>query len=127
METKHTPGPWLIMDQSFVYALNERGTNIFWAHAYGGWKGRNADERTSDEEVEANAKLMAAAPVLLKALQWALPLARMAMEAHRMDRLRCGHNDIVGKYKSGQAWAGIYQSEVDEIEFACAAITKATE
>lgn len=81
MKTKHTRGPWLIADKSFVYALNERGTNIFWAHACGGWKGQNADERTSDEEVEANAKLIAAAPDLLAALTKCLDL-RGTLEMH---------------------------------------------
>lgn len=69
-ESKLTPGPWLITpDGAFVYALNERGTNVFWTHVQRGWKGKDAEFRTSSEEVEANAKLIAAAPCLLEALQ----------------------------------------------------------
>lgn len=53
---------------------------------------------------------------LVDALKWALPLAERAIDDHRMERLRCGHNDITGTYKNGQTWVGIYQSEVDQIE-----------
>lgn len=31
---------------------------------------------------------------LEKALRWALPLAQLALESSRLDRLRCGHHDI---------------------------------
>ena len=84
-----------------------------------------ADVQVRDDEGQANAKLIAASPDLLVALQWALPLAKIAMEAHRMDRLRCGHNDITGTYTGGDTWVGIYQSEIDEIEFAQSVIAKA--
>lgn len=120
METKHTPGPWA--RDKYGHVIGKDGRDIDFRSLSILCSGE--PERLS--EAEANTTLAAASPELLKALQWALPLARLAMEAHRMDRLRCGHNDIVGKYKSGQTWAGIYQSEVDEIEFACDAITKAT-
>ena len=49
-------------------------------------------------------------------LAWATPLAELATESHRLERVRCGHNDIRGTYKNGQTWVGIYQSEVDQIE-----------
>lgn len=74
---------------------------------------------------EADAKLAASAPELLDALQWALPLARLAMDSHRMERIKCGHTDITGTYSNGETWVGIYQSEVDEIEFAQNTIKKA--
>lgn len=53
---------------------------------------------------------------LRDALAWALPLAEWAIDDHRLERLRCGHSDIHGTYKNGVTWAGIYQSEVDQIE-----------
>lgn len=62
---------------------------------------------------------------LLDALQWALPMAILAMEQHRMERVKNGHVDISGTYKNGESWVGIYQDEVDKIEFARAAIAKA--
>ena len=49
-------------------------------------------------------------------LAWATPLAELATESHRLERVRCGYNDIRGTYKNGQTWVGIYQSEVDQIE-----------
>ena len=55
---------------------------------------------------------------LEEALRWALPLAERAVDDHRMERMRCGHNDITGTYKNGVTWVGIHQSEVDQIEFA---------
>lgn len=68
-EAKHTPGPWLIAktDAAFVYALNDRGYNRFWAHVIGGNLRRG--ESTSKVETEANARLIAAAPDLLADLQ----------------------------------------------------------
>lgn len=71
METKHTPGPWKIAGetadkQSFVYALNESGTNQFWFDIQPGRTDDN--QRTSDAELAANARLIAAAPELLEAL-----------------------------------------------------------
>ncbi|PMU87103.1 MULTISPECIES: hypothetical protein [unclassified Pseudomonas] len=68
METKHTPEPWLIQE-STVYALNERRppVNRFHASVDSGFD--NCDKRISREEVCANAKLIAAAPDLLKALE----------------------------------------------------------
>lgn len=59
---KHTPAPWVIAENSktFIYALNEKGTNVFFANVQ--------DPHTSKEELEANARLMAAAPDLLEAL-----------------------------------------------------------
>lgn len=70
-ESKFTPGPWLRTDGAFVYALNERGTNIFWAHVQPGWKGKDAERTTDPEEAEANAKLMQQSPELLSlARRW---------------------------------------------------------
>jgi hypothetical protein len=59
--SKWTNGEWLIADGSdgFVYALNEQGTNRFWLNVQSAGKGK-ADA----DEVMANAKLIAQAPVL---------------------------------------------------------------
>lgn len=74
---------------------------------------------------DADKILIAAAPDLLEALQWALPLAKIAMSSCQLERVKCGHSDITGTYKDGVTWAGIYQDEVDSIEHAESAIKKA--
>lgn len=60
MSTKHTPGPWMIAGKT-VYALNEDGYNRFSALVQ--------DAHTKESELVANARLIAAAPELLEALQ----------------------------------------------------------
>jgi hypothetical protein len=68
---KHTPGPWKCgANEAFVYALNNAGTNRFFAGVNAGWlteggTNKPEDKRTSHEEVMANARLIAAAPELL--------------------------------------------------------------
>jgi len=59
---------------------------------------------------------------LLACLRWALPLAERAVDDQRLERIRYGHSDITGTYKNGVTWAGIHQSEVDDIERARAAV-----
>ena len=61
--TKHTPRPWLVEGRT-VYALNDDGYNRFSALVQ--------DAHTPGDELEANARLMAAAPELLKACEEAL-------------------------------------------------------
>lgn len=82
METKHTPGPWLIQE-STVYALNERRppVNRFHASVDSGFD--NCDKRISREEVCANAKLMATAPDLLADLVVAAETLRRYEALHR--------------------------------------------
>jgi hypothetical protein len=55
--TKHTPGPWLVEGRT-VYALNDDGYNRFSALVQ--------DAHTPGDELEANARLIAAAPELLE-------------------------------------------------------------
>lgn len=57
-----TPGPWLI-DGPCVYALNEHGSNRFSAGIGTGFvqQSRLKSERTSADEIEADAQLIAAA------------------------------------------------------------------
>jgi len=103
-DAKHTPAPWLIADESFVYALNDSGYNRFWAHVTGGNLRRA--ESTSRAEVEANARLIAAAPDLLDALQ-----------------------GIIGYFDSGNnvpVSQATIKARSDEVKSARAAIAKAT-
>ncbi|MHC3750731.1 hypothetical protein ACYKDZ_17825 [Stutzerimonas stutzeri] len=64
--TKHTPGPWLVEGRT-VYALNDDGYNRFSALVQ--------DAHTPGDELEANARLIAAAPDLLEAAELALEVA----------------------------------------------------
>jgi len=69
----HTPTPWLIHEDGvFIYALNEDSTNRFTISTQRGFvrQPKNGNgERTSMEELKANAHLIAAAPELLEAVQ----------------------------------------------------------
>lgn len=58
-EFKHTPRPWIV-SKTTVYALNDDGYNRFSALVQ--------DAHTSLDELESNARLIAAAPELLEAL-----------------------------------------------------------
>ena len=64
MSGEHTPGEW-IASGSFVYASNGFGTNRFYMQPQPGFT--DDVNRTPDAELEANAKLAAAAPDLLAA------------------------------------------------------------
>lgn len=63
----HTPGPWKLADDSipFVYSLNSKGYNQFWAGLQSNFDGASANKA----ELLANANLIAAAPDLLEALE----------------------------------------------------------
>ena len=65
METKHTPGPWTLgKGKVTIRETRETGSKGFIArcHMPGEWRYR------SEEESEANARLIAAAPELMEAL-----------------------------------------------------------
>lgn len=69
----HTPAPWLMIEPGFIYALNDDDTNRFDACISAGElshdkRGRKRD-RTSNEEILANTKLMHAAPDLFESLK----------------------------------------------------------
>jgi len=71
--TTHTPAPWLMIDGNFVYSLNNDKTNRFDCAIRRGYikQGylQEQYERTSQEEIEANAALICAAPDLLAACE----------------------------------------------------------
>lgn len=100
----HTPGPWKLGDdEAFVYALNSAGTNRFFLQVQAGWitegKRNSADDkRTEATELQANARLIAAAPDLAAALRKALAvLAGEEMSKSALiDALRAG-GEALGK------------------------------
>ena len=64
METKHTPGPWTVTADGagwYIECAPERGHSVAYIMAEIG----EEDPDTSDDEKEANARLIAAAPDLL--------------------------------------------------------------
>jgi len=80
MTDKHTPSPWIVAGNT-VYALDETDrVNRFSAHVQGGYVVDNPDvrpvKRTSPEELAANARLIAAAPDMLVALQKIVEIGR---------------------------------------------------
>jgi len=74
---------------------------------------------------ECDLNLMAAAPDLLKSLQEALPLVKVAFETCRVERIRCGHQDIRGINQDGQVIIGLWQEEIDQLDNIQKAISKA--
>jgi hypothetical protein len=64
----HTPGPWITADNTntsnFVYALSGRGFNRMFLSVY-----TDKKEGAMPGEVEADARLIAAAPEMLAALK----------------------------------------------------------
>ncbi len=64
---KHTPGPWLLVANNFVYALNEHKTNRFYLSVQLGYDDKC--KLIKMEELEANARLITAAPDMLAALE----------------------------------------------------------
>lgn len=98
MSAQHTPGEWLLAgsDDRFVYALNAQGCNRFWAHVQGGMTGPG--EHTKDEELEANGRLIGAAPDLLEALQLLMgPLESMVDNMNAAQKARAAINKATGQ------------------------------
>jgi len=58
-EAEFTKGEWIVLDGAFVYALNDDGVNQFDLTIQG-----HGDKGASDNELQANAHLIAAAPEL---------------------------------------------------------------
>lgn len=104
----HTPGPWKLEDESDVHAsdvLGSDGTHVVcFGHDYDdygrfGWpKGRWSQKKEEEwnATVEANARLIAAAPELLEALEDVLNCVALCPE----------HGDVVdapSKYEDARA------------------------
>lgn len=64
---KHTPGPWKIADDNFVYALNPDNVNQFSCEIQAG-RDRYGNV-TIEREIAANAHLIAAAPEMYKFIE----------------------------------------------------------
>ncbi len=95
----HTPGPWQ-MD----YDRNFDRYNLRGRYSFGHFQGWSADGVTTEAEDKANARLIAAAPDLLNALELAVAtIERLAPDHH-------GFNSAKGT-----------------LDVACAAIAKATQ
>jgi hypothetical protein len=62
MKTTHTPGPWRVHEKSPTLVIDKHGLVIAQAHSY-------AECGIMRDEAEANARLIAAAPELLEALE----------------------------------------------------------
>lgn len=68
-------------------------------------------------------RLYATNKALVEALEWAFPLASMALEDCRQYRLKCGHNDI----GAGTKHIGLWPAEIAERDKARAALEIAKE
>lgn len=76
MKTKRTPGPWEVKN---VFVENSPNHTVI---SQAGFWGKNiADLGPSELTNEADAKLIAAIPDLLAALQWAAPYLRLLSHA----------------------------------------------
>lgn len=62
-ETKFTKGEWLIANETFIYAMNEIGTNRFESNIQSAGK-----SAAKADELKANAHLIAAAPDMYRML-----------------------------------------------------------
>lgn len=69
-ETKHTPGPWCLSDESPMIIQDECKVIVGSASTY-----PNSGYFPGQKEAEANARLIAAAPELLEACEGLLGLA----------------------------------------------------
>ena len=67
----HTPGPWKLVTREHVHAIVPKfGHDVTWVPTKGHKEhGSIAGRERSDDELLANAKLIAAAPDLLEALR----------------------------------------------------------
>lgn len=81
METKHTPGQWKVAEKG-CDNLTEK--HIAWTNFMEVIGPKNGD--TSKDEDSANAKLIAAAPELLEALQFAVKFIKCCPELAKEER-----------------------------------------
>lgn len=65
MKEKHTPGPWLLMDRT-IYTLSNTDSGVINRWTARVMPGFAAANKTFSQELDANARLMSAAPELLE-------------------------------------------------------------
>ncbi len=78
MKVKHTPGPWKIEPELFKYYFqitSDTGKKVASCHA-----GSNKHTDDQSDELCANARLIAAAPDLLEALQLLIAAERIGVK-----------------------------------------------
>ena len=69
-ETKHTPGPWHYEHPALSFSIHAAAIHV--ADVFAKVSGGTSDKYVLEEEADANARLIAAAPDLLKACEAAL-------------------------------------------------------
>jgi hypothetical protein len=93
----YTKGDWTIAgeDKTFVYCLNANDTNRFSLLVQGGY---TETKRTPREELEANARLIASAPLLLSTLKEALNMLNVyVFQLHPDDIVAQAQKQIIEK------------------------------
>lgn len=68
MNAKHTPGPWEHIGKGDIMGKEDNGYGLGYVHVC------SVFHRTVRSRTNANARLIAAAPELLEALQWLVDL-----------------------------------------------------
>jgi hypothetical protein len=98
---EYTAGPWIKEENSeFVYALNKLGSNRFYLGVQPGRDDYNL--RTSTNELDANAQLIAAAPELLEVLKRILSNLNYADAVPELGFKMRQAEDIIAKAEGGQ-------------------------
>jgi hypothetical protein len=81
LRTPHTPGPWLKAATADGFRIQANGKVVCWEH-------KNGFDRFPKAEAEANARLIAAAPELLDAMEEAEYALSNAAEQYATDKGR---------------------------------------
>lgn len=120
--SKHTHTEWL-REGNTVYALNLEGSNRFVAQVQGGWAIQSR-VRTDESEIEANARLIAAAPDLLSSLSKKVNEAEQAFfEEWLESKLPSGdHEEVQRKWLNSSDYKEFFVEWGEQIT----AIAKAT-
>lgn len=101
MKTKHTPGPWTIVDENELGTVNSE-KEPYGIYADGDESVRVAGimcEYLAPSEVGANAQLIAAAPEMLAALQRVMQLAVSADGDETFEQVKAAIAKATGETK----------------------------